>query len=307
MARKSSYLIYALRSPSGKAYVGLTSMPVTRRWSNHVMRAQRAERPSAHPLMAAIAKYGPENFEIEVLEEGLTREEAMAAEKAWIIREGSQAPGGYNVSPGGEADGATGAQRLRELLQDPEWREDYIAKLRAGIAGRPVRPDLIAKALEWRAGNPREAWKNSYRASRVALAGRTRKIEDPRFGPWGRLVIDSRKVAAARRSYFAKAIVGDVWARRSPEETASLGVKISRSLKKMHAANPEKIRATLAETRKQIDRKKQGPRASAGLKNWWAELRTDPERYQAYIQSRIDTKRKKREGKDLRHTERRAA
>lgn len=300
MARdEKKYLIYALWSPSGKGYVGLTGQGVEKRWSCHVTRAMRAKDGSAHPLIAAIRKYGPENFRIEVIQEGFTKEDAGYAEQDWIAVLGTQHPSGYNISAGGENDSQKAVERFRELMADPVWKAGYIAKLKAALVGRGPRPDLQEAAARWRAENPRAAWAIAYRASRIALRGARKPAADPRFGPWGRLVIDSRKVAAARRGYFAKSIVAEVWAQRDDATRDALGKKIGRSLAKYHAENPDRIKATLVETRKNIDRKHQGARASAGLKGWWAELRKDPDRYAAYIQSRIDTKRERRARKDI--------
>jgi hypothetical protein len=296
VARKSTtHLIYALWSPSGKAYIGLTGTSLAKRWQGHLSRAKRAATGNEHPLVAAIRKYGPEGFRLEVLQDGLTAEEAAGAEQDWIAVLGARVPHGYNVSEGGENNVEAGVQRLRQLMRDPDWRQVYLAKLQAACRLRGVLPSLSEAALRWRAENPREAWKQSYRSARAALRGR-RKAEDPRFGAWGRLNITSERVASARRGYFAKGIVAGVWAGRSTEEKRRMGRKIAASLTSHHAANPDAIRKTLAETRKKIDRSVQGPRASAGLKKWWSDLRADPDRYAAHMAQRAATRKARHAG-----------
>jgi hypothetical protein len=294
MARElKTFLIYRAKSPSGKSYVGLTSMSLRKRWTAHVMRAKRAGKGNTHPLNAAILRYG-QDFELSVLEAGLTREEAMLAETRWIAELGSQIPNGYNISPGGEADGAAGANRLRELMADPEWREDYLAKLREACVDRKFSAKAHEAAAEWRLENPRIAYAMARRGSRIAAKIAGGVPTDPRFSAWGRLFIPGARVAAARRAYFTRPRVVAAWAQRSTEEVRSIGRKIGVTLSKHHRANPEKIKATLVETRKKIDREKQSVAASRGLRKWWADLYADPARYEEYIERRKATARAKR-------------
>lgn len=49
----------------------------------------------------AIQKYGWENFKVEILEEGLTFEQANEREQYWIGQLNTMAPNGYNLQPGG--------------------------------------------------------------------------------------------------------------------------------------------------------------------------------------------------------------
>lgn len=288
MARaQKSYLIYKATSPSGRSYIGLTGQKLALRWSAHVTRARRSGKGNRHPLIAAILKYGADAFDLAVLEDGLSREEAMVAEQRWIAELGTRVPTGYNISEGGEADVAAGQAAFKELLKDPEWRATYLEKLRVACGDRRMPPNAWAAAIEWRKANPQTAWKMAYRASRIALQTNGRATPtDPRFGAWGRLWSDSRKVAAARRAYFARGIVADVWSRRTADEKETVGVKIGKSLSRYHAANPGRIRDTLAVTRSKIDRSVQGPAASAGLKKWWADLKKDPERYRAHFEAK---------------------
>src|SRR5690606_30788997 len=98
--------------------------------------------------------------------------------------------------------------RLKELMADPTWRAKYIACLRAACISKN-QTHLLPAAEQWRRDHPREGWKISYRASRVARGGKP--LPDPRFGPWGRLCIDSARVAAARRGYFTRPKVKQQW------------------------------------------------------------------------------------------------
>ncbi|MCB1509798.1 MAG: GIY-YIG nuclease family protein [Hyphomicrobiaceae bacterium] len=289
MARvEKPYLIYTAESPSGRRYVGITGTSLKRRWAAHVRRAVSG---AIHPLASAIRKYGAENFGLAVLEVVADKATAQRRERFWIECLRANGPDGYNISPGGEADGEVGAARLKELMLDPEWRANHLAKLREACRGRqPIH--LPAAAEAWREMNVREAWRIARRASRIAAAGRARP--DPRFGAWGRLRIDSTKVATARRSHFARLKAIGQWGRRTKADTAALGAKIGRSLKAHHARHPERVAASIATARRHIDKRHQAERASAGLKRWWAELRADPERYRRYLEQRASTRRRNR-------------
>jgi group I intron endonuclease len=67
----------------------------------------------------AIKEYGWSNFKYEVLEDGLTKEEAEVREQYWIEKENSIWPNGYNVTLGG--DGTKGVHRV---FSD-EWRKKH--------------------------------------------------------------------------------------------------------------------------------------------------------------------------------------
>lgn len=65
----------------------------------------------------AIKEYGWLNFKYEVLEDGLTKEEAEVREKYWIEHDNSIWPNGYNIQSGGA--GAPGTHPIRS----DEWKK----------------------------------------------------------------------------------------------------------------------------------------------------------------------------------------
>ena len=91
-----SYSVYKHTSPSGKVYIGITSMNPEARW--------KAGYNSCRAFYNAIQKYGWKNMKSEVLFTGLTKEEACAKEIELIAQYDSTNPKyGYNISKGGEA------------------------------------------------------------------------------------------------------------------------------------------------------------------------------------------------------------
>ena len=100
MTTGDKFCIYGiLHVDSGKWYVGLSSN-VLKRWYTHKYFAKRTPERHAR-FYNAINKYGIEAFELQILEEGLTSDQAQVAEIKWINTKDSFA-NGYNMTVGGE-------------------------------------------------------------------------------------------------------------------------------------------------------------------------------------------------------------
>lgn len=109
-----------------------------------------------------------------------------------------------------------------------------------------------------------------------------------------------------RRLSSTRAVM-KIWAERDANEKLTIGGKIAETLKekyktdvKFKALNTSQV----ATARKKIDRVHQAARASAGLKNYWVELRKDKVKYAEYIEQRKatlkeTTNRKKDASKNL--------
>jgi group I intron endonuclease len=91
----SRYLIYKYTSPSGKSYIGQTK-DLRRRINQH-------KNPKSLCLCfaRAISKYGYENFVLEIIETGLSRDEADKREEFYILHYMTLSPDGYNLKTGG--------------------------------------------------------------------------------------------------------------------------------------------------------------------------------------------------------------
>ena len=297
MAGQRTYHVYRLTSPSGRAYVGFTGQSVKERWRQHINYSRKGQN---HPLYAAIRKYGAAAFVVETLETHEEMPNALLAERKHI----AATTNAYNVSEGGELDFVAGVAELKRLLlEDADWAAKYKAALSAGCrasaAHKQHHPELVAASAKWRTGNPKEAWKIQNRATRVAARGNK--------GKPGKVVPKpdtAEKIGKAVREFWANATpamlkrksiqtrqsVTKVWATRAPEVRASVAAKIAASVAQVHAnktpAEVAQHEAQLAQARQVIDRGKQGPAASQGLKQYWVDLKADPERYAAYMAAR---------------------
>ena len=90
------YSVYKHTSPSGKVYIGITSLTPEDRWKSGYRDCKAFNR--------AIEKYGWENIKSEILFIGLDRDTACQKEIELIKEYNSTDPDyGYNISKGGKA------------------------------------------------------------------------------------------------------------------------------------------------------------------------------------------------------------
>ena len=107
-----SWAIYAITEHgSGREYVGVTALPLARRFAGHRATALRRKRARAGSLGAAILvslaarrRYG-EAFAIRWLASAGDPDEARALEAHWIAVLGTATPHGFNQMPGGSSLG----------------------------------------------------------------------------------------------------------------------------------------------------------------------------------------------------------
>jgi group I intron endonuclease len=98
-------IIYMITNTvNGKRYVGMTCMPLVRRWRGHKDLARPGSK-SRTAISNAIRKYGKGTFKIEHIASllpHLTRKDLEETERQVIAQEGTFGHGGYNMTPGGD-------------------------------------------------------------------------------------------------------------------------------------------------------------------------------------------------------------
>ena len=106
------YTVYRHVCPNGKVYIGITSLPITQRWSH-------GYKHNPH-FFNAILKYGWDNIKHEILFTDLTKEEACKKEIELIAEyKSNQREFGYNKSSGGEShSGCVASDELRKKLSE---------------------------------------------------------------------------------------------------------------------------------------------------------------------------------------------
>lgn len=129
-ASKSGFL-YRLSFPDGKAYIGITTWTVEARFSEHCANARRKSKTFA--VHAAIRKFGAESVKVETLA-AADWAALVNLEIGAIAEYGTYAPGGYNLTRGGEG--------MFDL--SPESR----AKKSAAMRGRSISDEQRQKISE---------------------------------------------------------------------------------------------------------------------------------------------------------------
>jgi hypothetical protein len=306
----------------------MTKLSIEKRWKAHTRRSRLSNK--THPLVQAINKYGSDNFKLET---GATTDSEVKAKLLEIeiisLFGTTDRRFGYNISPGGDYDAKSGAEAMRRRLEDPVFKEKYIATLSSTKkhADWSDYAALTAAMLQWRKNNPRYAYKIGYRSVRIATKAQNRPFtaKDDKSGWYGRLAIDSERVLSARRSYFGRINTKKWWSEMTEKDRASSSYrrskqiahiwqndydgmckKISEGVKKSYKNNPNRLQAAIANIEKaksKVDKKKQGAAASKGLKEYWVKIKSDPIAYKELM----DAKREKLREAGLRYYQRRAA
>ena len=128
------YSLYRHTSPSGKIYIGITTQPLYKRWSN-------GKGYKRHPyFFNAILKYGWDNIKHEVLFTGLDELTAKSLEID-LIRHYKNLGISYNITDGG--DGYLGYKPSEETKK--KW-----SKQRKGRALSKEWKDKISEAMKGR-------------------------------------------------------------------------------------------------------------------------------------------------------------
>lgn len=141
------FFVYKHTSPSGKVYIGITSRSPKSRWKHG---SGYANNPY---FTHAIEKYGWENFEHEILYEGLSKEEACEKEISLIKKyDSSNHEKGYNITTGGEYNSASkeGRKRISLANKGKELSEETRRKIADARKGREMSDEAKKRLSDTR-------------------------------------------------------------------------------------------------------------------------------------------------------------
>jgi group I intron endonuclease len=157
--KEKMYTVYIHRSPSNKAYIGITCKKPTSRWDN-------GNGYKKQPYFwNAIKKYGWDNFEHIILMDHLTKVEACQAERLLIaLFDTMNKDYGYNIQSGGETgnDGVPMSDETKRKLSE---------------AKKGKRPSDETRERQSKA--QRERWTDE---DRLKLSEKTSGENNPMFG-----------------------------------------------------------------------------------------------------------------------------
>ena len=208
-------VVYLLRFPNGKIYVGKTDETALARFKGHV---RKSKNPTT-PVHKAIKSFGPESVELGVLAGPLPPAELLEAEKQFIKQLRSQNPSiGYNLLEGGQ--GYT-TEYLVEKWKDPDFcrvmREAY---------DDPERSRKISEGVKAAGVPARNARKTAARNKGVApLDARivSMSSRNPRqYGTPGYLVFRLYETGLSIREVIERAEKQGLGERRGPGQSGTI-------------------------------------------------------------------------------------
>lgn len=132
----NSFCVYRHTAPNGKVYIGITGQNPLRRWNSG-----RGYKNQPH-FLAAILKYGWDNFTHEILYADLSKEEAAEIETRLIAECRATDPAfGYNHCIGGAVNcgnrlTAERRAQISEELKNRDVRDETREKLRRANLGK---------------------------------------------------------------------------------------------------------------------------------------------------------------------------
>ena len=135
---KSNEVYKIANKITGKIYIGITNQGSGARYKHHWYESRIGE-PS--PIHRSMAKYGEDNFTLEIIDFAETYEELKEKEKFWIKKFNSTDRNiGYNLTEGG--DGTFGRTHSEETKE----------KIRQKALGRKISEETKKKMSEARIG-----------------------------------------------------------------------------------------------------------------------------------------------------------
>ena len=162
--------VYLLKNlVTGKGYVGQTIQPLHKRLADHIWTATTVNKEYKCAIHNAIAKYGIENFKIEVLQECSTQDELNSAEVHWIAVHSTLVPKGYNLREGGGSRGKASSETRLKMSAAAKGQivsQETRLKIAAARKGRKSTEETKLKmslALKGKSKNNGSGFSNEHR------------------------------------------------------------------------------------------------------------------------------------------------
>jgi group I intron endonuclease len=111
------YVYLLTNNINGKYYVGQTKKNDLQKYFTFKKWCATSGNYYKMPIISAIAKYGWENFTVDVLAEPQTKEQMDNLERVWIVLLDSRNPDlGYNIAAGGSGIGIAHSQETKDKI-----------------------------------------------------------------------------------------------------------------------------------------------------------------------------------------------
>lgn len=161
--KSNNYKIYKYTNKlNGKVYIGRTKNTLASRAGHNGNKYLKLKH-----FGPAIKKYGWENFEAVILEDGLTYEECCKKEQEYIKYYDARNPQkGYNIAEGGEGPTKEALEKMRESHKEKHLSEEHKKHISQSLGqrennvnfGRKQSPLAIQHNSEAKSGSNHPNW-----------------------------------------------------------------------------------------------------------------------------------------------------
>lgn len=173
--QENNYCVYKHTSPSGKVYIGITSLEPEKRWKSG------KGYPHNKYFTNAINRYGWENFTHEILFTELSKEEACQKETELIaFYKSNQREFGYNLEKGGYCGSIMSDETKRKISESSKGRkhtEEAKRKVSEANKGHEVSIETRKKISESHKG--KTTWNKGTKGICKPNAGSFKKGNTP--------------------------------------------------------------------------------------------------------------------------------
>lgn len=107
-------IIYKITNKiNDKIYIGQTTLTLQERIYNY--RKEYKWSSNIRPIIAALRKYGIENFNWEIIDYATNKQELDEKERCWIKKLNTLVPNGYNIEIGGNGPGKHNEETRKKI------------------------------------------------------------------------------------------------------------------------------------------------------------------------------------------------
>lgn len=168
------YIYLITNTINGKQYIGQTTKNVEVRLSEHLRKSAKNKGYAIH---RAIAKYGWDNFKVDILTNCLTQEHLNAEELRLITKFNTQVPNGYNLTAGGDGGGKHSEQTkklMSEMRKGKGMPDACLKASKLALSNRVISEETHRKLSEAQKGNKKRLndHKSEQERLKISLAQR---------------------------------------------------------------------------------------------------------------------------------------
>jgi group I intron endonuclease len=196
MAENKSYVYMITCIPTSCVYIGKSNDPSSR-FKSHL--AESKNESSYLPLYHAIRKYGNDSFELTIIQECSSEQEAYDAERECILKLRSEGRALFNRSAGGIGNFSPTSdtrERMSKAQKGKIVTEEQRQKISSSLSGRKIPREVVEKVSAKQRGSKRTG-----KALDNIRSGAEKRSKDPTWVERNKTALqENRKLAQTPES-----------------------------------------------------------------------------------------------------------